>query len=80
MEEAIPLVDRFLEDAYCGGKNRVWIIHGKGTGTLRQEVRQHLSRHRFVMAMATADGGHGGDGAVQVDIGERRGRAARGKW
>lgn len=73
VEEAIPLVDRFLEDCFCGGMNRVWIVHGKGTGTLRQEVRQHVGRHRFVRSFSTADGSHGGDGAVQVDLGERRG-------
>lgn len=68
VEEVIPLVDSFLEDSYNANKRRVWIVHGKGTGVLRQAVGEHLSKHRLVKSYALADGNRGGDGATQVDI------------
>lgn len=68
VNEAIPLVDTYLEDSYNAGKKQVWIVHGKGTGVLRQAVREHLSKHRLVKAHRLADNSHGGDGATQVDL------------
>jgi DNA mismatch repair protein MutS2 len=68
VDEAIPLVDGFLEKAFRAHKLRVWVIHGKGTGTLRRAVRQHLTKHPLVRSCATADGNRGGIGATQVDI------------
>ena len=67
-EEAIPLLDRFLEDSYNANKRRVWIVHGKGTGALRRAVNQRLRNYRFVKSHVAADSRRGGDGATQVDI------------
>jgi len=66
--EAIPLVDGFLHKAHRSHGLRVWGVHGKGTGTLRRAVRDHLTRHPLVMRCATADGWKGGDGCTQVDL------------
>jgi DNA mismatch repair protein MutS2 len=66
--EAIPLVDRFPYDAYREKRRRVWIIHGRGTGTLRRAVRQYLAAHALVRTCTTADGSRGGVGATQVEI------------
>ncbi len=68
VDEAIPLVDEFLEKSYRARVHRVWIIHGKGTGTLRSEIWNHLRRHRLVMHCSPADGSRGGDGCTQVDM------------
>lgn len=68
VDEAIPLVERFLEDSYSANKRRVWIVHGKGTGVLRQAVGELLSKHRLVKSSALADNSRGGEGATQVDI------------
>ncbi len=68
VDEAIPLVDNFLEKAFRVKKLRVWIIHGRGTGTLRRAVRQHLTKHPLVRSCTTADGHKGGIGATQVDL------------
>ena len=38
VDEAIPLVDRFLYKSFQAGLRRVWVIHGKGSGTLRRAV------------------------------------------
>jgi DNA-nicking Smr family endonuclease len=68
VEEAIPLVDRYLEDSYNANKRRVWIVHGKGTGVLRTEVGRHLKGHKLVKSFAIAGNDRGGEGATQVDL------------
>lgn len=47
-EDALNELDKYLEDAHLAGVDRVRIIHGKGTGALRQAVRQYLQGHRYV--------------------------------
>ncbi len=37
VDEAIPRLDSFLHTAFQAGLHRVWVVHGKGTGTLREE-------------------------------------------
>jgi len=66
VEEAIPRLDEFLHDAYSAGWHNALIVHGKGTGTLRLEVRRYLSRHPLVFRHREADKFHGGAGATQV--------------
>ncbi|MGA3094530.1 MAG: Smr/MutS family protein [Dehalococcoidales bacterium] len=71
VEEAIPLVEEFLHDAYARGWQRVRIIHGKGTGTLRLEVDRYLSRNSLVARHSPADRFHGGSGATEVELSRR---------
>jgi DNA mismatch repair protein MutS2 len=47
-EEATEAVDKFLDRASLGNLDTVYILHGKGTGVLRQAIKQHLSRHSLV--------------------------------
>ena len=68
VEEAIPLIDKYLEDGYSVNKRTAWIVHGKGTGVLRQVVGEYLSKHRLVRSYALADSSRGGDGATQVEF------------
>jgi len=68
VDEAIPLVDEFLNKAHKKHLTRVWVVHGKGTGTLRREVRWHLTRHPLVARCSTADGYRGGHGCTQVEM------------
>jgi DNA-nicking Smr family endonuclease len=49
VDEAIPKMDDFLDKALQPGHLRVWVIHGKGSGVLRQEVKRYLSKHSLVM-------------------------------
>jgi DNA mismatch repair protein MutS2 len=51
VEEALPLVDRLLDQAILQGAERVDIIHGTGTGRLKQAVREHLRQHSMVKAV-----------------------------
>ncbi|MCK9356560.1 MAG: Smr/MutS family protein [Dehalococcoidia bacterium] len=68
VDEAIPLVDEFLHKARKARLLRVWVVHGKGTGTLRRAVRDHLTKHPLVMRCSTAEAWRGGDGCTQVDL------------
>ncbi len=68
VDEAIPKLDEFLHTAFRSGLYRVWVIHGKGSGVLRQEVGRYLSSHSLVRSKAPADSHHGGIGATQVEL------------
>jgi len=71
VDEAIPKLDTFLHNAFRAGLYRVWIIHGKGTGVLRQEVGRYLTGHSLVRRFGPADRFHGGNGATQVELSDR---------
>jgi len=68
VDEAIPRLDDFLYQAYRHGRRRVWVVHGKGLGVLRIEIRRHLTKHTLVSSYAPADSERGGTGATQVDL------------
>jgi DNA mismatch repair protein MutS2 len=68
VEEALPSVDRYLDQAVLSGLPRVTIIHGKGTGALRDGVRRYLSKHPHVSSWAPGGPGEGGDGATVVEL------------
>ena len=62
--EVSEMLDRYLEDAYRSGLPFVRIIHGKGTGALRQVVREFLRDHPAVATHELAPPNEGGDGAT----------------
>ena len=62
--EIAEMLERYLEDAYRSGLPWVRIIHGKGTGALRQVVRDHLNDHPVVSKHELAPPEQGGDGAT----------------
>jgi DNA mismatch repair protein MutS2 len=68
VEEALPKIDKFLNDTYCAGLHYVRIVHGKGSGVLRQEVDRYLSSHPLVKSHHTADRYSGGLGATEVRL------------
>ena len=68
VDEALPLVDQRLDDAARAGIAELRIIHGKGTGTLRQAVREMLRKHALVRTSASAESRAGGDGVTVVEI------------
>jgi DNA mismatch repair protein MutS2 len=67
-EEALAVLDRYLNDAAVAGIDRLRIVHGKGTGALRTAVREMLSTHPLVREVATAGQSEGGDGATIVTL------------
>jgi len=64
--EMLPALDEFLYRAYRRGETRVLIVHGKGSGVLKLEVRRVLSGHPLVANFRPADGRDGGAGATDV--------------
>jgi len=64
VEEAIPELDKYLDDAAVGGLPYVRLIHGKGTGALRKGVHAFLRDHGMVERFELADLKQGGDGAT----------------
>jgi DNA mismatch repair protein MutS2 len=67
-EEALPRLDRFLDDAYLAGLPWVRVIHGKGTGALRAAVRDALSIHPLVTSHEAGKAGEGGDGVTVAKL------------
>jgi DNA mismatch repair protein MutS2 len=69
-EEALPLLDKFIDDAILSGLNRVDVIHGKGTGALRKKVADFLSSHPRVKGFRLGEWNEGGTGATVVELTE----------
>jgi DNA mismatch repair protein MutS2 len=63
-DEIAPALERYVNDAYLSGLPWVRIIHGKGTGTLRQVVRDELRTLPVVERSAAAGSNEGGEGAT----------------
>jgi DNA mismatch repair protein MutS2 len=68
VEEALEALGRYLDDAGLAGLNKVMIIHGMGTGALRDAVRAEASSHPLVRSLRPGERGEGGDGATIVEL------------
>ncbi len=66
VEEASPLLDKYIDDAFAAGIHEVRIIHGKGTGALRRFVWETLQGHSLIQSIRLGDEGEGGEGATVV--------------
>ena len=66
VDEAIPEVDRFLNECFMAGISPVWIIHGKGTGSLRRGIQDYIRTLNFVAEFHEADPVNGGAGVTEV--------------
>lgn len=64
VEEGLEKLERYLDNAYLARLPWVRIIHGKGTGALRDAVRDLLRRHPAVGEFRSGDAGEGGDGVT----------------
>jgi len=67
-DEAVELVDKFLDEAFLNGLSEVRIIHGHGTGALRKAVADFLADHPHVARFAPASPEQGGSGATVVAL------------
>jgi DNA mismatch repair protein MutS2 len=64
VDDALDESDKFLDRALLEGKQAVRIIHGFGTGRLRQAIREHLRKHPAVASWRPGEENEGGDGAT----------------
>ena len=65
-EEALNEVDQYIDAAILAGYPQVRIVHGKGTGALRQGITKYLQNHRSVASFEFAPANQGGNGATIV--------------
>lgn len=63
-DEAISQLDKYLDDAYLAHLPSVRIVHGKGTGILRNAVHKHLKRIRYVESFRLGEFGEGDAGVT----------------
>lgn len=68
VDEALADVQRFVDEAIVGGVPSLEILHGKGTGALRQAIHEQLAARPDVAAFAVAPPEQGGDGVTVVDL------------
>jgi DNA mismatch repair protein MutS2 len=68
VEEALPQLEKYLDDAILAGLGSVRINHGRGTGTLRAVVHQYLKSHPQVRGFHLAPQHEGGDGVTIVRL------------
>ncbi len=67
-EDALLRVEKYIDDALLSNYPRVSIIHGKGTGALRQGVQEYLKNHRSVKKIRFGEAGEGGSGVTVVEF------------
>jgi DNA mismatch repair protein MutS2 len=68
VDEALEALSRYLDDAAVAGLQSVLIIHGLGTGALRDAVRSEAARNPLVKSVRPGERGEGGDGASIVTL------------
>ncbi|WP_342505360.1 endonuclease MutS2 [Sporosarcina sp. FSL K6-2383] len=67
-EDAIFRTEKYLDDALLSNYHQVSIIHGKGTGALRQGIQQYLKNHSRVKSYRFGEAGEGGHGVTVVEL------------
>jgi DNA mismatch repair protein MutS2 len=71
VDEALPQLHEFLHDTYSAGFHQVRIIHGKGTGMLRETIRRELKKHPLVKSYRAGAYDGGGEGVTVVELSEK---------
>ena len=66
VDEALPALDKYLDDAYLAHLPSVRVVHGKGTGALRSAVHNHLKRLKYVREFRLGEYGEGDAGVTIV--------------
>ena len=66
VDEAIAHLDKYLDDAYLAHLPSVRVVHGKGTGALRNAVQSHLKRLKYVKEYRLGEYGEGDAGVTIV--------------
>ncbi len=68
VDEALSELDKYLDDAYLSHAPSVRIVHGKGTGALRQAVHQYLRRISYVKSFHLGEYGEGDSGVTIAEF------------
>ena len=68
VDEALPLLDKYLDDAYLSHLPQVTVIHGRGTGALKNAVHTHLKKTKYVKSFRIGTFGEGDQGVTIVEF------------
>lgn len=68
LDEAVSVVDKYLDEAVLAGLHEVTLIHGKGTGALRRGLNEYLKTHPHVIGFRLGGEGEGGSGVTVVSV------------
>lgn len=68
VDEALAVLDKYLDDAYLAHIPSVRIVHGKGTGTLRNAVTNYLRKCKYVKSYRAGEHGEGDAGVTIVEF------------
>lgn len=66
VDEAVPVLDKYLDDAYIAHLPQVRVVHGRGTGALKAGVHRHLKRLKYVKEFRLGEFGEGDTGVTIV--------------
>lgn len=68
VDEAVSILNKYLDDAYLSHLPQVTIIHGRGTGALRSGIQQFLKRNSYIKSFRSGEFGEGGQGVTIVEF------------
>jgi DNA mismatch repair protein MutS2 len=68
VDDALGRIEKFLDDALLNDERRLRVVHGHGTGKLREAVRAYFRKHPLVSNVSPAADNEGGDGATIVEL------------
>ena len=66
VDDAWPMLETFLDRAMHGGQRVAFVVHGHGSGALREKVREELKRSRYVSRFRSGQQSEGGEGVTVV--------------
>ena len=67
-DEAVSVLDKYLDDAYLAHLQTVRVVHGRGTGALKNAVHAHLKRQKYVKSFRLGVFGEGDTGVTIVEF------------
>ena len=68
VDEALALLDKYLEDAYLARLHQGTVLHGRGTGALRKAVQNHCKKCKYVKSYRMGEHGEGGYGVTVIEF------------
>ena len=68
VDEAVPLIDKYIDDCFVAKLSPIRIVHGKGTGALRNGIHRYLKNNKFVYSFRLGTFGEGEMGVTIVSL------------